>query len=68
MAFISYAKASKIPRLAKRIKKEANLRKSAKTARGAAVWARRKPGLTNHAGSNAMQIDIPLGVTNKFGQ
>ncbi len=68
MAFISMAKAAKIPRLAKRIKKEAKLRQSAKAARGAAVWVRRKPGLTNHAGSNAMQIDIPLGITNKFGQ
>ncbi len=68
MAFISLAKAMKNPRLAKRIKKEPKLMQSAKAARGAAVWARRKPGLTNHAGSLAMQIDIPLGITNKFGQ
>ncbi len=68
MAFISLAKAMKKPALAKRIKKEPKLLASAKGARGAGVWVRRKSGMANHAGSLAMQIDIPLGVTNKFGQ
>ncbi len=68
MAFKSFAKASKDPDLAKRIKKEAKLAKNVKSAKGAAVWTRRKPGLSNHAGDLAAQIDIPLGITNKFGQ